>query len=155
MSQLRVNSITNVGGLGPSYASGHVVGFSQTNFTTQWTTTSTSYALLTSASITLNNPNSKVFIFANFQISARGSVQVQRGSTVIYDPPINFHIYEQQGTAWNSGTMRTQYPVTVLDTPGATSVTYNFYARAHDGLGVGFNENGNGTSKIFLMEVAA
>ena len=81
-------------------------------------------------------------------------MQVQRNITIIYDPPINYHIYDQDGAAWNNGTDRGFYPITLMDTPGLQSPTYNFYARAHDGVGFGFNETGNGTSRIFLMEIA-
>lgn len=135
-------------------APGHVTQVIEVAFPTQWSTTSTSYSLLTSASISLSKSTSKVFVFGNLHSSGRGSVQVQRGAVVVYDPQINYHSYEQQGTAWNSGTQRGMYPITLLDTPNSSSVTYNFYARAHDGIGIGFNEGGSGTSRIFLMEVA-
>ena len=135
-------------------APGHITQVVEVHFPTQWSTTSTSYSLLTSASITLKKSTSKVFIFGNFHISARGSIQVQRGSTIIYDPQINYHLYDMDGTAWNSGSQRGLYPITLLDSPNATLATYNFYARAHDSLGVGFNEGGSGVSRVFLMEVA-
>lgn len=154
MSTLRVNNMTNIGGTGATYAPGHIVKIVEIVFPTQWSTTSTSYSLLTSASITLTNTSSKVFIFGNLHRSGRGSVQVQRNSTVIYDPPITYHIFDQDGTAWNSASDRGFYPITLLDTPAVESPTYNFYARAHDAIGFGFNEAGNNTSRIFLMEVA-
>lgn len=135
-------------------APGHVTQVVEVTFPTEWSTTSTSYSLLKSASINLSKSTSKVFVFGNLHSSGRGSVQVQRGAVVVYDPQINYHSYEQQGTTWNSGTQRGMYPITLLDTPGASAVTYNFYARAHDGIGIGFNEGNNGTSRIFLMEVA-
>lgn len=135
-------------------APGHITQVVEVSFPTQWSTTSTSYSSLTSASITLKKSTSKVFIFGNLHHSGRGSVQIQRNSIAIYDPQINFHVYEQQGTAWNSGSIRGFYPITLLDTPGGSVVTYNLFARAHDGIGIGFNEGGSGTSRIFLMEVA-
>ena len=133
---------------------GAVLQMVEVPFTSQWSTTSTSYSLLTSASITLKFSNSKVFVFGNLHRSGRGSVQVQRNTTVIYDPPINYHIYDPDGAQWNNASDRGFYPITLLDTPAVQSPTYNFYARSHDAGGFGFNESGNGTSKIFLMEIA-
>lgn len=135
-------------------APGHITQVVEVQFPTQWSTTSTSYSLLTSASITLKKSTSKVFVFGNLHVSGRGSVQVQRGAVVVYDPQINYHIYDQDGTSWNNGTQRVLYPITLLDTPSTANPTYNFYARAHDGIGIGFNEGGSGVSRIFLMEVA-
>lgn len=135
-------------------APGHITQVVEVAFPTQWFTTSTSYSLATSASITLKKSTSRVFIFGNMHTSGRGSIQLQRGAVVIYDPQINYHYYDQDGSTWNSGTQRGLYPITILDTPGTATPTYNFYARAHDGIGIGFNEGGSGTSKIYLMEVA-
>lgn len=63
MSTLRVNNMTNAGGTGPTYASGHVIQTVSATFTTDMNTTSNSLVDTgCSLSITPKNANSKLVV---------------------------------------------------------------------------------------------
>jgi hypothetical protein len=67
MSQLRVNTITNAGGTGSTYAPGHVVQVLQAIKTNVFTTSSSSYVDIPGLTITITpkSVNSKFLLTAN------------------------------------------------------------------------------------------
>ncbi len=137
---------------------GSVVQVVESRYLPQAVTTSTSYSQFASFSITPKFSNSKIIVQGIFSVSAKGSIQITRPGATIFDPTVNYHIYDAQGTGWQGGTQRVTYTVSASDSPATTSaVTYSFNYRAYDTNGFGINEGSNGSngvSHVILIEVA-
>jgi hypothetical protein len=134
------------------------------NLTTQVLTTNTSsWTDIESQSITLSSSSNKVLVLVNYGVSGNGAIALYRGSTALTRDSTSttyMHYENDSGSALNydSGTLRTQFTIMNLDTPGSTSVTYTPKILAYQAT-QGFAVNPppyQGTfSSLILMEIAA
>ena len=162
MSTLRVNNMTNVGGIGPTYAPGHVIQVQTATASTSIQSTSSSWVSTGLAvSITPKSSNSKIIIITQFpsvniptNIAAiytifRGDVSTgtNLGTSASSNPGLG-QLYTPYGE------IRTSYSMTMVDSPATTgSLTYTAAFNAVGGNSTVMAENRRGT--ITVMEVAA
>ena len=172
MSQLRVNSVTNVGGTGSTYAPGHVVQVVSATKTDTFTTASTTFADVTglSVSITPSSATSKIYVVANVSGSAtpatvaigmrlmRDSTAIAVGNVAGSRTPVSL-----AGIPTDNGQL-IALPVSFLDSPATTSATtYKIQVRGNTANTVAVNRGVTDTdgaaysrtvSTITVMEVA-
>jgi hypothetical protein len=173
MSQLRVNTITDAGGTGSTYAPGHVVQVVQTLKSDQFVAGVAAGGILTvtglSATITPKSANSKILVSYDISGSAVNgfSVILRRGGT-----PISLGDTLGSRTRVTSGGLSVANRriatanAMILDSPNTTSaVTYDIQIHNVDSGGVTMYINlsdsdindatgARAASRITLMEVA-
>ena len=154
MSTLRVNNMTNEGGTGSTYASGHVVQVQSYNTRIQFGTTSTSFV---SSGLTLpitpKFATSKILVIIStgqFTQTA-GSVQstIFRGTSA-NDLSVNLApttpYFTETGSAYSAATL------TYVDSPASTSPVHYTFAIKQGSSGTAYTYWAH---TITLMEVAA
>jgi hypothetical protein len=171
MSKLRVNELDSRTGSTIEIASGanlkssgSVVQVKHTTYGTTSNTSSTSYVDLCNIVITPKFANSSFFLLANFSWSGKGVLNLFRNSTQLHshstDPYVMWGM--NQGSAWNSNSLRALISVTDYDSPTYTlgnSITYHVKYRARSASGdnnAGINEQTSGStiSNFTVMEIA-
>ena len=156
MSELRVNSITDVSGNGSSYSKGHVVQVVQGTTSISLMSTSTSYVDTgLSATITPKSASSKILVVSNLH-AIRGSsatenavqLRIIRGTTQILQSSSLLR------TA-SAVEINTYQFLQILDSPNTTfAITYKTtFANATAANQVQVQNNSN-PSYITLMEIA-
>jgi hypothetical protein len=173
MSQLRVNTITNAGGTGSTYAPGHVVQVLQAIKTNVFTTSSSSYVDIPGLTITITpkSVNSKFLLTANIVATnttgGRGAhIRFNGGnsSTFVGDAAGAQVRSAASGSYMDNGKPSLSYGITYLDSPNTSlPITYAIQGRIGE-LGV-FNLNisttdsstadyGRPASSFTVMEIA-
>ena len=137
MSQLRVNSVTDAGGTGSTYAPGHVVQVVSVTKTDTFSTASTGYIDITgmSASITPKTATSRILVMVDMYVGnepAQGGVQFQlvRNSTPVSIGDANGS--RTRASGYRDGGSVAMAPVSInfLDSPATTSaVTYKMQGK--------------------------
>jgi hypothetical protein len=91
MSQLRVNTITDAGGTGSTYAPGHVVQVVSVTKTDPFTMSSTTFTDVTglSLSITPKSANSKILVAVNLSGQGQGGIVAMTARLVRNSTPIS------------------------------------------------------------------
>jgi hypothetical protein len=148
MSTLRVNSITDVGGAGPTYANGHIIQSITTTITGGLTTTSTSFQDIPGQSVTITpkSLNSKILVTALTNVVTNSTTNQVTASRIVRDnTPISL---ESQWFA-GSGVQMSISLVGLENSPSIGSITYKVQGRVNGGTG--FFANG-GT--ITVQEIA-
>ena len=159
MSTLRVNNMTNAGGTGPTYASGHVIQVQTFTTTTDTEATSTSFQNTPiTGTITPKSANSKIVVTVSMMAlrhtnSLGGSIfTVFRGDNT----GVNIGSGSNGlGYRWQNQSVMSDgnVCVTVTDTPNSTSpVTYTVGLRSENASNIARTV---GLKVITLMEVAA
>jgi hypothetical protein len=175
MSQLRVNTITNAGGTGSTYAPGHVVQVVSTPKTDTYSMSTLTFTDITgfSATITPKSASSKILVFVDLKVSANdanvSAVQwnLVRGATDIYIGAADGTRQRATfgGGVFSQGTNIGQSYATFLDSPATTAATtYKVQIRSsNNGAAVFVNRSWDNTeagtrtrvaSSITLMEIA-
>lgn len=159
MSTLRVNNMTNVGGVGPTYASGHVIQVVSFSSTTSWNTTSTTWAATNlAATITPKSTNSKIVVSVTSSIYSTTAAKnnwwtVFRGTTSgtnLGDATYGMGLFYS-----GSGDQSSAFAVTVYDSPATVAaITYTLAVKVVSGGNIYLPLNPS-VSTIILMEVAA
>lgn len=159
MSTLRVNNMTNVGGSGPTYASGMAIQTIRNVYTgTVYTTTTGSYTNTgLSATITPKSANSKILVIVQCTIQMNnvdvGYVTLFRGAFGETNLAGSSNYFTTQYSAGN--TSRSGHSLVTLDAPNTTSaVTYTLGIKPSAAQLIYSNPN-NEFSSITLMEIAA
>jgi hypothetical protein len=176
MSQLRVNTITNTGGTGSTYAPGHVVQVVTVSKTDTWISSSATFTNVTglAATITPKSTNSKILVMAQIAVGLvanaehMGHFKITRGGT-------DFYVGDAAGSriravfggyqASNMRDLLMSNSIVAQDSPASTSpVTYQLEARrGNTSLTFAVNRSGfdadgvdmaRGASSITLMEIA-
>lgn len=129
------------------------------------TTTFTDTGL--SATITPSSTSSKILVYVNQQIyilatsggTATGSIQLLRGSTVVYQPQSNKQGFGISNAPAGRYDLQLMYPVTYLDSPSTTSaVTYKTQGASlitSGGNQIIFQQDSTGVSVMTLLEIGA
>lgn len=160
--------VLTVSGGVPAWATpaggGKVLQVVQATYSTEVTTTSTSYVDTgVSASITPSSSSSKVLVLGSQNIrfyrsnnTAGGGLSILRGSTTVLEcNPIRVY-QEQSGT---STELAGQYPLVYLDSPSTTSsTTYKLQMKTEASVITAVAQGssyGTSTSTIILMEIGA
>ena len=153
MSQLRTNSIVPVGGIPAGASGGGIVQMVKTSSNSQFSTASSTFQDVISASITPRSTSSKILVIASAPVLAQGNSEVhtivQRGTTTICGPSKN------SGTSIWSG-----FTIVVLDSPATTSsTTYKIQFKSHNAantiyMGTGSPSDGIETVNITLLEIS-
>lgn len=164
MSQLRVNSMTDVGGTGTTYASKHAIQVvSSTINPATTTTTSTSYVDSgLSLSINLKSASSKVFVLVNgghgyVATFANGLIEtICRQSSTTYNSANDLALTTYGlSQIYNSTNLNTSpHSMAILDTPNILSPTYRVFFRSRTG-GIVYWQEGSSFITITLIEVAS
>jgi hypothetical protein len=178
MSQLRVNTLTNAGGTGPTYAPGHVIQVVSITKTDTFTISNSTFTEVTglTASITPRSNLSKILV--NVSISGQRNLSnAAVGQFTIFKDSSNLIVPASPGSrtpSFSSGVQMgdtngnvnmESYCFTILDSPNTTSsITYGVRARNFGGLEVTYinrteddsnlNSVARGVSTITLMEIA-
>jgi len=134
------------------------------------TTSPTAWTNIESLSITPRFNNSTMIVMANYGASGNGAIRLTRGATVLSagDPTSNqtyqhFEADAGASSGHDSGTLRTQFTLSIFDTPNTTSaVTYTTQIIAYDLPTDGFSVQAIGPytselnifSGLIIMEVA-
>jgi hypothetical protein len=176
MSQLRVSSVTNIGGTGSTYAPGHVVQVVSVAKTDVFTTSSLTYIPVTglSATITPKSATSTILVIVQIAVGGnagstnQGNFKVTRGGTDFYLGNADgsrtravFGGYTTSGLEHNIWS----HSIIDLDSPASTSaLTYQVETMVANSFGTSrVNRSGNdgdsntvarGASSITLMEIA-
>jgi hypothetical protein len=145
---LGANAITAL----PSGVGGKVLQVTYATYSTEKTFSSASYISLDLVgTITPSSASSKIYVL----ISAQGTcdnndniqMKIDRNGTSVYET--NGYFMSNQ-----AGTVRSNFPLMVLDSPNSTSEqTYTLYGLSTGGATVQTNESNSPTS-ITLMEIA-
>jgi len=152
MSTLRVNNMTNVGGTGPTWEPGNIVQVVYGSYSTETSTTSTSYVSSgLTATITPKFATSKILVAVSNDVtvsSAVAALTMFRGTvsgTNLAPGTSGFgRSYGEQVLSWE-----------YLDSPATTSpVTYTLGFKTLTS-GTVYAQNGSTPGSITLMEVAA
>ena len=158
MSTLRVNNMTNVGGTGPTYASGMVIQVVTASTTTTVGTNSNTQSDTTlTATITPKSANSKIIVITSqsiFKSSGNAENQLNlflyRDSTQIFTQALN-----ELGTGTATSFQGTKSS-TYVDSPNTTSaVTYKTRFSNYNTSSYVYVQQYNVPSTITLLEVAA
>lgn len=162
MSQLRVNTITNAGGTGSTYAPGHVVQVVNGAYSTQVTTTGGSYTDTgLSASITPKFATSKILIIVDQAGCSKSGTDTSLQLRLVRNGSVLYWFDTSGG--WTGSNATTQYGSTgtsYLDSPAsASAITYKTEMAAWSPNGGTVRTQtsvGNGfpVSTITLMEIA-
>ena len=129
-------------------------GYAGTSKSTLLSTSSSTFANILTASITTVSANSKILVLAGTASYNGGS---QRGSTrVLRDAT---EIDANQYSAYDTGSIFTQYQHNVLDSPSVaagTAITYAFQGRSYSGtVNFAYGDGGGGPAAfVTLMEIA-
>ncbi len=146
------------------HAPGHVVQVLHTAYGAQSNSTAAAYVDLCNIVITPKCAGSSFFLLANFSWSGKGALNLFRNSTQLHshdtDPYIMWGM--NQGSAWNSNSLRTMVTVTDYDSPTYTlgnSVTYHVKYRSRgtsgaDAAGINEKTSGSTMSNFTVMEIA-
>jgi hypothetical protein len=161
MSQLRVNTVTDVSGTGSTYAPGHVVQVVSASTTTPAETSSTSFVDTgLTATITPKSTSSKILVIVSQQTqilntistyTSIGEIRIMRNSTAIRTN--DFKLFANAAV----GFILSGLPLAleILDSPNTTSaVTYKTMMRrveANSRIGV---QQTDFPSHMTLMEIA-
>jgi hypothetical protein len=159
MSQLRVNTVTDVSGTGSTYAPGHVVQVVQGTTSTVVTTTSSSFSDTgLTATITPKLATSKILVLTqqSHQVAKDAVTSVETETRLLRDSTtISTQRIGHLDNANN--TYRVFYGVTshsILDSPNTTSaVTYKTQQSANT-TAFSNSQFNNYPSTITLMEIA-
>ena len=154
MSQINVDTINEKTTGNGVNIPGHVVQIVEGTYSTQISTTSTSFVTgQLSASITPSNASNKILISTSLSGYAPNAVflyaTIYRGATNLGSGTENTVIsYYAGGNTWFHS------PMMYLDAPSTTSsTTYTVYYKASSGT-VHLHSSKMGGSKIYLMEIA-
>jgi hypothetical protein len=170
MSQLRVNTITNAGGTGSTYAPGHVVQVVSQTKTDNSSGTNGSFQDVSGLSVSITPTSALSKVLVRFSIAVGYSspdnfarVNLVRNSTNI-SQSTSGSVGQQTLVVYNAGTNvgSTMYVGEFLDSPSTTSLTTykiqiatvinateTWYVNRYAG-----NANYGSTSTITLMEIA-
>jgi hypothetical protein len=175
MSQLRVNTVTDAGGTGFTYAPGHVVQVVSTAKTDTFTTSSSTFTELTglTATITPKSASSKILVMLDLKLAADQSIvtqvqlRIRRGATDIY---LGDAAGARIRTSFSGGVSSLSYNTsqassTFLDSPSTISpIVYSIQIRSSDNTRAIFVNRSYGdvddptrsrtASSITLMEIA-
>ena len=165
ITTLQTGAIQTTSGKPILNTTGSVLQVITKNLTTQVLTTNTSsWTDIESQSITLSSSSNKVLVLVNYGVSGVGAIALYRGSTALTrDSTSSSYMHWEYdsanlGSGYDSNTLRTQFTIMNLDTPGSTSVTYTPKILAYQAT-PGFAVNPppyQGTfSSLILMEIAA
>ena len=175
MSQLRVNTVTDVSGTGSTYAPGHVVQVVSVTKTDTFAMSSLTFADVTglTATITPKSSTSKILVMLDIKLAADQTLVTQiqlrlrRDGTDIYlgDAAGVRTQASFSGGVVPGGFMITQGSSTFLDSPATTSATtYSVGIRTSNNtrsifVNRGFSDEDNVTrsrtaSSLTLMEIA-
>jgi hypothetical protein len=167
MSTLRVNNMTDTGGTGSTYATGHVVQVLSTTKTDRFTTTSTSLVDVTGLSVTIapKSANSKIFVTVNTTLSSTGVstelFQLVRNSTAIGSGTSGTanasYVNNYSAVGTQNGNVAVSF--SFLDSPATTSATtYKLQVSLNTGTlalgGRALSSDYSGISTITVMEIA-
>ena len=160
MSTIRVNNMTNVGGTGPTYASGMVIQTVTANTTTAVTNNSNTYIDTgLTASITPKSINSKILITVTHSAIGKGPgssenrtrVRLMRNGSVELATTGGLLLYTASAI-YNVAPAVLQF----LDTPVSTSaITYNTQFQSTANVAQVTAQYDAGMSTITLQEIAA
>lgn len=159
MSTLRVNNMTNVGGTGPTYAKGMVIQTVHASYSTEVSTTSSTYIDTgLTATITPKSASSKILVLVNhpqiFKNAGNGdasfNIQLFRNSTMLQQ--FNYLNIWTGSSSQVTASTGTQF----LDSPATTSaVTYKtMFANYANATQITMNLRST-PSTITLIEVAS
>ena len=150
MSTLRVNNMTNVGGTGSTYASGHIVQTKHVKYETATVYSTSSYVNVVSLDITPQKNSSLISISFQFHISGVGGFRILRNGTEIWIGPFDgtgpYTYWESPNnqTSADASSPRRLASFTFIDAPSSTSLLqYTLQIRPY---------STGGTSNIMICE---
>jgi hypothetical protein len=162
MSLIKTNAITTVAGKPILNSTGSILQVASTQYTSTFTTTSTSYVDVFSVTITPTSNSSKIFIECNALVCADtwsggpSYFALRRASTLLHYARYNNwagSAGDTQGNTFCSG-------LSYLDSPATTAATtYNFSVASSGGYTVTVNKSVNGNvtasySSITVFEIS-
>ena len=173
MSTLKVNNIDTQTGTTISVASDKVLSASghiiQTvigdKFTTQTSSTSSSYADVVSLAITPKFSSSRIKVSLFYHASGNHALRLLRDSTTVFEPTntyFNYDLDSYQQTGASNGSHRRVLSMSFVDSPSTTSaITYKWQVasyNASNGTGMVFNELTGTTASAYsyveILEIA-
>jgi hypothetical protein len=162
LTKINNNTLSAVTGLPAAIATGKVLQVVQSTTTTPTSTTSTSYADTTlSGAITPSATSSKILVIVNQDIRTAsssdrtgGSLQLLRGSTVVYSGDAAYEVFFETGGS-NLMQIYLRQNLNYLDSPSSTSeLTYKTQARIYQSGTTITTQESNIEATITLMEIA-
>lgn len=158
MSTLKVNAIQNLSSQNIRGQIIQVIDTKQTNLV--FTTNTSAYTDVDTLSITLSSSSNKVLVLANYGVSGNGSMYIDRNGTALTRSATSqtyahWEVDSSSGANYDSSTLRSQFTIQHLDTPGTTSLTYKTKIISYSvGFAVQPPPYAGTFSSFVLMEIA-
>lgn len=164
MSQLRVNNISSVGGVLPTYSPGSIIQTKYVQYGTSTTYSTSSWTTLLTLNITPQKTSSVIIVGFSFHVSGRGGFGIQRNGSTIWGTvpsdgsgPYMYYQDPTNQTIATSSSTRQLASFNYFDAPTTTSsTTYSLIVRPYGTAGsTQFAVcEGNNVGTFFVMEVA-